>query len=121
MKIGAQMLAGVASFVVAAVVIAADLTVVSVVSPSVLVLGSRTTSAVTVHAQIKRSEVLANSVRLNGIPATSVFADARGELVAKFDIGQIKALVTPPEATLTLTAERTDGSEITGTDVVPVR
>ena len=71
---------------------------------------------------MKLSTVNAATVQLNGIPAKSVFADSRGELVAKFDIAAVKALAElSPELTLTLTADLKDGSEITGIDVVQVR
>lgn len=121
MKTPLKTLATILSLALASVAQAGDLVVVSVVSPSVIVLGSKSTTAVTVHAEVKRSEVIADTVRLNGIRARSVFADSCGDLVAKFDIGLVKAIVEPPSATLTLTAELTSGGELTGTDTVPVR
>jgi hypothetical protein len=121
MKNRFAILLGVASIGLASVALASD-PVDIYVSPSVLVLDSRTTSPITVHAEVKLSEVNTDTVQLNGIPAAAVFADARGELVAKFDIFAVKALAQEsPELTLTLTAELKDGSEICGIDIVPVR
>ena len=112
---------GIASLGLASVALASD-PVDIYVSPSVLVLQSKTASPITVHATVKLSTVNAATVQLNGIPAKSVFADSRGELVAKFDIAAVKALAElSPELTLTLTADLKDGSEITGIDVVQVR
>lgn len=121
MKTSGKWLAGLLSCVVVLAVWAQTVTVVSVVSPSVLVLASKSTVAVTVHAQVRLSLVQAGTVRLNGVAPYAVFADNRGELVAKFDLATIKAMVTPPEATLTLTAVMKDGSPLVGVDTITVR
>ncbi len=90
-----------------------------VVSPNTLILSSQG-ECVTVHAGIPYSTVDRSSVELNGIPARSTKPDSRGDLVAKFDIEDVKAMVTPPSATLTLTGLADDGY-FSGTETVTVR
>ncbi len=121
MKMRLQILLGMTAIGMTSIALASDPVEIDV-SPSVLVLKSKTTSPITVHASVRLSDVDQATVQLNGIPAQSVFADDRGELVAKFPVSAVKALAGGlPELALTLTADLKDGPEITGTDIVPVR
>ena len=101
-----------------------DLTVSVKVSPNTIALNSRV-HAVTVHAGIPYSIVDPGSVTLEGIPATFTFPDARGNLVAKFDMRDVREIVEPPEATFELCGlfREADGSlgSFSGTDTVRVK
>ncbi len=94
-------------------------TVAIVVSPSTIYIGSLG-GGVTVHAEIPYSTVAGATVSLNGLPVRATFADNRGDLVAKFDLAQVKDIVAPPSATLTLTGVTKDGVPFTGTDTIRV-
>ena len=48
-------------------------------------------------------------------------ADSRGNLVAKFDIDAVKAIVEPGEATLTLTGAMLDGEPFAASDTISVK
>ncbi|HIE31665.1 MAG TPA: hypothetical protein EYP67_04685 [Methanosarcinales archaeon] len=89
------------------------------VAPSVLSLGSDGTW-VTVHTDIALCEVACDTLTLNNIPVAWVESDDKGNLVAKFDQSEIKAIVAPPEATLTLTGQTNDGEHIEGSDIIRV-
>lgn len=88
-------------------------------SPAALVIGGPG-EWVTAHTDIAFSSVDGTSVALAGIEAVSVFADDRGQLVAKFRQADIEALVAPPSATLTLTGLTVDGVSFAGTDTIRV-
>lgn len=89
------------------------------VSPNTITLGSEG-SWVSVHTDIALGLVDTSTLSLNGVPVAWTKADARGNLVAKFHLEDIKAIVEPPEATLMLTGSTKDGAEFTGTDTVGV-
>jgi len=89
------------------------------VAPSTIVIKDEG-EWVTVHAVIPYSTVDAGTVLLDGITPVSTFADACGDLVAKFDHEVMCAFVDPPEATLTLTGMTTDGESFEGVDTVRV-
>ena len=94
------------------------------VSPSTILLYWTTEAKVrvTVHTDVSYSNVFTSaSVELDGVSASSVFSDARGNLVAKFNYKEIAYLVKEGTATLTLIA--TDGNNVTyfGSDDVRVR
>ncbi len=89
------------------------------VSPAMIILKEEG-NWVTVHAVFAYSNVETGTVALNGIPAASTFADDCGELVAKFALEDICAIVAPPEATLTLTGMTTAGESFEGVDTVRV-
>jgi hypothetical protein len=76
---------------------------------------------VSVHTDIALSAVDTASLKLNGLPVSWTKADARGNLVAKFDANQVKAIVTPDETALTLTGLTTDRTPFSGTDTVRVK
>jgi hypothetical protein len=90
------------------------------VSPQTLLLSSDQGGRVTVHTSIPCSSVDRGTLALNGVPVSSVGADALGHLVAGFDEAAIKAVVTPPEAVMTLTGSYTDGTAFAGSDTVRV-
>jgi len=96
-----------------------SMTVDIAVAPSTIIIKDEG-EWVTVHAVIAYSSVDAETVLLDGITAVSTFADARGELVAKFDHAEICAIVAPPQATLTLTGLTTGGEPFEGIDTVRV-
>ena len=90
-------------------------------SPQNILLNSVQGGLITVHAEIAYDLVEKGSVTLNGVPARSTFSDDCGDLVAKFSEADIKALVSPPSATLTLAGLTTAGDVFSGSDVVMVR
>lgn len=93
------------------------------VSPSTINLAYQGT-VVTVHADIPYRGVITASLRLNGVEVWYTKADARGDLVAKFDVDSVKNIVAPPSATLTLVGvvETIEGDQVSfsGTDTVRV-
>ena len=108
-----------ATVVLAAAAQGADLIVPIVISPSAINLQAAGTW-VTVHAEIDYSDVEAATVTLNGIPVKATFADNRGDLVAKFLVGDVRGIVTPGTAELTLSGTTRDGGTFSGTDSVKV-
>ncbi len=95
-------------------------TVVNIqVSPNVINMKAPVPS-VTVHADIPYS-LVAGGVTLNGVSASSLFADDCGNLVAKFPADAIKAVIdvgTSVEMTLEGTLDV--GGTFVGTDFVKV-
>jgi hypothetical protein len=93
------------------------------VSPSTINLAYQGT-VVTVHADIPLRGVVTASLKLNGVEVWYTKADARGDLVAKFDVDKVKNIISPPSATLTLTGvvEMPEGVQFdfSGTDTVKV-
>lgn len=90
------------------------------VSPQTLVLSSNSTAWVTVHTNLPYSSVESASVTLDGIQIAWSKADARGDFVAKFQIGEVKGIAVPPSVELTLAGTLKDGQTFSGSDVVPV-
>jgi hypothetical protein len=90
------------------------------VSPQNLLLGSVQSGSVSVHTDIPLSSVDTLSLDLNGIPASGAGADALGNLVARFPEADVKAIVSPPGATLTLTGSYLQGGSFSGSDTVKV-
>ena len=86
------------------------------VSPHTLIIGADQGGTVAVHTAIPSSAVDTTTLALNGIPVLWTKADARGELVAMFSEGEVKAIVAPPSAVLTLTGELEDGTGFSGSD-----
>jgi len=91
-----------------------------VVSPHTLVL-SAPAAWVSVHTNVPFGAVDRDTLELNGVPVAWTKADARGNLVAKFDVDDIKAIVEPGEVTLTLTGEMVDGQLIDASDTITVK
>ena len=90
------------------------------VAPHTLLLSSIQGGEVTVHAEIAYGRVETASITLNGVAVKWTKSDARGELVAKFDEDEVKAIVTAPSADLTLRGMTVDGEPFEGTDTVRV-
>jgi hypothetical protein len=100
---------------------ATSCTLISItVSPNTIAMGSLG-ELVTVHTDIPLGLVDTSSLSLNGVEVAWTKADARGNLVAKFDLAEIKAIVEPPQATLQLRGLTNNGVEFSGTDTVTVR
>ena len=90
-----------------------------IVQPKTIVIASEN-EWLTVHTNIALTAVDTGSIMINDIAVSWTKADAKGQLVAKFDIDVIKASVTAPEATFVLTGVTKAGVPFTGTDTVPV-
>lgn len=90
-----------------------------VVSPNVINLEAEGIW-VTVHAEIPYSEVAATTVYLEDIEVEVVKSDARGELVAKFLLDDVKEILKVGENELTLTGTTYDGDSFSGTDEILV-
>ena len=90
------------------------------ISPKTLVLSSEDT-IVTVHSNIPYASVNTVTLTLNGIPATFSKADACGDLVVKFGRADVKDIVEPGIATLTLSGDLKDGSPFEASDTIFVR
>jgi hypothetical protein len=90
------------------------------ISPKTLFLGSEDT-IVTVHSNIPYSTVDTVSLTLNGIPAQFTKADACGDLVVKFSRADVKDIVEPGFAVLTLSGAFKDGSLFEASDTITVR
>jgi hypothetical protein len=101
----------------------ADVQVVVQVAPATILIGADQAEQVTVHAAIPYITVDAGTVKLNGLPPESTWADDRGELVARFLSADVEAL---PEVAklgdieLTLSGVTKDGVDFSGTDTVRV-
>ena len=91
------------------------------ISPHTLLLGADQSGSVVVHADIAYSQVDSSTVTLEGIAVRWTKADLRGELVAYFDETAMKAIVEPPNATLTLAGVTRDGTPFSGSDTVQVK
>lgn len=92
-------------------------------SPSTLVLSAADAGdSFTVHTRVAYGAVdLTKPIEMSGLAPTSVFADNRGYLVAKFSMAQVKQMVAPPSATLTLSGCLKTGGAFAGTDTIQVR
>ncbi len=75
---------------------------------------------VTVHADIPLDVVDEDSLKLNGVEVWYTKSDARGDLVAKFRVGDVLEIVAGRSATLTLTGTTITGVSFSGTDTVRV-
>ncbi len=91
-------------------------------SPSVVVLDSVASGDwLTVHTDIPLSAVDTDEpIYLNGVLVDYVKADNRGNLVAKFDLTELKALLAPPSTVLTLEGTTVEGLAFVGSDTVGV-
>jgi len=90
------------------------------IAPATLVLGSPG-DCVTVHADIPYADVDPATLALSGVAPYLVKADSRGDLVAKFARISVEGIVSPPEATLTLTGLTLIGDPFVGSDTVEVQ
>ena len=89
------------------------------VSPSTLVLKAPV-KCVSVHSNLPYSLVVPASITLEGVSPYLVKADDLGDMVAKFDVKEIAAIVSPGEQELTLSCIF-DGDEICITDTINVK
>ena len=94
------------------------------VAPATLNIQNNGT-VVTVHTDLPFSLVSSSSVTLNGILIQSYKADARGNFVAKFNISEVKDLVTQGmlalgQMTLTLEGYLADGTYFSGSQTITV-
>lgn len=110
--------------VLAGVALAQEAVVVAIqVSPSTINLAHQG-QCVTVHADIPYRGVLTASLTLNGVEVWYTKSDARGNLVAKFHVDEVKAIIAEPSAELTLSGEveTPEGGVVpfSGTDTVRV-
>jgi hypothetical protein len=99
---------------------AADIEINIIVQPKTLVLDSES-EWLTVHTDIALSAVDTTSLTLNGLAVSWTKADAKGNLVAKFDINEVKAMVVPGDVVFVLDGLKNDGVSFSGTDTIPVR
>jgi len=90
------------------------------VSPNTLNLDSEGTW-VTVHATIPLSVVKDVDLFVDGAEVTiaSVYADARGDLVVKSHIEDVKAVVSTGDAVFTLSGD-TEAGDFSGSDTIRV-
>ena len=99
---------------------AADTIVNIQIAPQTFQLGFNQGGLITVHTDIPLRQVVRSSVQLDGLSAVYTKADSTGNLVAKFREQAVKALVSPPRATLTLTGTTVSGNDFAGDDTVRV-
>jgi deoxycytidine triphosphate deaminase len=99
---------------------AADMDINIIVQPKVLVIASES-EWLTIHTDIALSAVDTSSLAVNGLPVSWHKADAKGNLVAKFDVNEVKAMVAPGEVVFELTGLTNDGVSFSGTDTVCVK
>jgi len=99
---------------------AEEITVGIQVSPSTINVDQKGVW-VTVHADIPLGLVVKAGLKLNGeVVWYTTKSDARGDLVAKFRVGDVLEIVAVPSATLTLTGTTITGDSFSGTDTVRV-
>jgi hypothetical protein len=89
------------------------------VSPSTIFKSSKG-GRVTVQTDIKYSLVDKNTIQLNGISPKGTKTNARGYMVAYFDLNDIKSIVFPPSALLEFTGLTVNGDDFYGLDLVRV-
>jgi hypothetical protein len=102
------------------------ITVSMKVSPNNLVIHSVGEGDwLTIHVDIPYSVVNCTTLVLLFdnvvLPVKYAKADLRGDLVAKFDLSDIKAIVTPPTETLLLSGYTTAGVQFYGSDIIQVK
>lgn len=97
----------------------AEMKIEITVSPNTLNLESEGTW-VTVHTDIPYGSVETLSLELNGIDVAWTKSDSKGYLVAKFNLDDVKGIIAPPDAELTLSGTTKDGISFEGTDIIEV-
>lgn len=90
------------------------------ITPKTLVLSSPDT-VVSVHSNIPYSSVDTVSLTLNGIDAIFTKADACGDLVVKFNQADVKDIVAPDSAILTLEGKLKSGEPFNASDTITVK
>jgi len=89
------------------------------IAPSTLNLAYQG-QVVTIHTDIAYNLVVGASVELNKLPIAWWKSDDRGYFVAKFDVSDVKGIVAPGTAVLTLTGVTKDGTYFSGTGTIRV-
>jgi len=89
------------------------------IAPSTLNLAYQG-QVVTIHTDIPYNLVAGATVELNGLPIAWWKSDDRGYFVAKFDVSDVKAIVEPGTAVLTLTGYTKDGAFFSGTSTIRI-
>jgi hypothetical protein len=94
------------------------------VSPNNLAISS-TGTKVTIHTNIPAGSVNVSTLELsvdgNGsLAPIATFADDRGNLVAKFDMWEVKSYVSVPRAEFTMTGVYFVGGSFSASDVIKV-
>ena len=94
------------------------------VSPNNLAISSMGTK-VTIHSNIPAGSVNVSTLALSindgaALYPTATFADDRGNLVAKFNMNDVKAMVSVGRAAFTMTGDYFDGGSFSATDVIKV-
>jgi hypothetical protein len=95
------------------------------VSPNTLAISSMG-NQVTIHTNIPAGSVNVSTLELyvDGseppLLAIATFADDRGNLVAKFDMGEVKSIVSVPSAEFTMTGDYFGDGGFSATDVIKV-
>jgi len=90
------------------------------ISPSTLVL-SADSRCVSVHSNIPFDLVDCDTLELSGITPYLAKKDSCGDLVAKFDVEEVKAIVEPGPATLMLTGYLLEGTPFAASDTIMVK
>lgn len=86
-------------------------------SPQTVVLAK--VDSLTVHTNIPAVAVDADTVALNGVPASGIGIDNLGHLVARFALADLA--LQRGQATVTLTGLYDDGDEFAASDIVTVK
>lgn len=89
------------------------------VSPNTLYLAAQG-SWVTVHTNIPYGEVYTALLTLDGIPVAWTKTDSKGNLVAKFTLGDVQGILEPGPAVLTLEGTTTAGDFSASDDVTVI-
>lgn len=87
------------------------------ISPPTVVLAK--VSQVTVHTNLPLSTVVPGSVTLEGVPASGVWADTLGHLVARFEVADLG--LTPGVRTVVFAGLLQDGREFSLTAEIRIR
>ena len=90
------------------------------VSPAAISMGSQGT-VVSVHTNIPYGAVDKASLTLNDVEIAWTKSDTLGYLVAKFNLDDVKAIVSAPSSELTLTGVLLNGTPFAASDTVAVR
>ena len=93
--------------------------IVIMISPNTINLNSDG-EWVTVHADIPYTAVDRATLFLNGVVVAWTKADNQSDLVAKFAVDEVKDIVSPPSATLTLSGVTVEGVAFSGSDTITV-
>ncbi len=94
------------------------------VSPNNLAISSMGTK-VTIHSNIPAGSVNVSTLELTvdgegPLKPSATFADDRGNLVAKFNMNDVKSLVSVGRVAFTMTGDYFAGGDFTATDVIRV-